>query len=400
MYIVLKYLNNLLKIWWFSMEDFLRTQFLTIILTIYSFFYTDRPYYILCASGLLLVVFTMENLLEKKSFLIIAVKIVLFLFICVLQEGVISFLLFGQAGYKRTGFVLPPFIYFLFQLFYNRKDFLMAFPLIIVNTLILFIISVLIWYLQNVTEKYIDYKKKLMDSVKQLALSGLAEKKLNHMLVMQNNVIERNARLEERENIIRNIHNSAGHTLTAASMALEAAGMLWETDPVMAADKTEAANERIKMGLEAIRHAVRVLDKEITNISISDFIMELEAVIDNFSMDTNIKVYFGMEMADGSLQIPHEHTEFLSGAVQELLSNGVKHGGADKFTVWLMADSMHILISVKDNGKSIFNSENALQKIQDGFGIKKIIAYVKKAGGSTVFKNDNGFYAEIIIPVL
>ena len=107
-----------------------------------------------------------------------------------------------------------------------------------------------------------------------------------------------------------------------------------------------------------------------------------------------------MEVASYDLQIPHEHTEFLSGAIKELLSNGVKHGDADKFTVWLIADSTHILVSVKDNGRSSFNNENALQKIQDGFGIKKIIAYTKKAGGSTVFKNDNGFYAEIMLPVL
>ncbi len=397
---MVKYLNSLLRIWGFSMEDFLRTQFLTIVLTIYSFFYTDSPYYILCASGLLLVVFTIENLLEEKNFLIIAVKIVLFLFICVLSKGFIYFLLFGQVGYKRTSFVLPSFVYFLFQVFYNKNHFITALPLIIANILILFAISVLIWYLQKVTEKYMDYKKRLMDSVKQLALSGLAEKKLNHMLLIQNSIIERNARLRERENISRNIHNSVGHTITAASMALEAAGMLWETDPQRAADKAEAANKRIKEGLESIRHAVRVLDEEVKNISISDFKMELEAVIDNFSMDTNIKIHFGMEVASYDLQIPHEHTEFLSGAIKELLSNGVKHGGADKFTVWLIADSTHILVSVKDNGKSSFNNENALQKIQDGFGIKKIIAYTKKAGGSTVFKNDNGFYAEIMLPVL
>ena len=144
---------------------------------------------------------------------------------------------------------------------------------------------------------------------------------------MQNNIIERNARLEERENISRNIHNSVGHTITAASMALEAAGMLWESDPLRAAEKTRVANERIKTGLESIRHAVRVLDEETENISIGDFKMELEAIIDNFKMDTDIKVYFDMELVSKpgqDIQIPHEHTEFLTGALRELLTNGVK----------------------------------------------------------------------------
>lgn len=381
------------------MVDFFRTQFLTIILTFYGLFYTDEPYYMLFTAGLLLVVFTIENLSEERNVLIIFVKVVLVLFLCILSKGFLLFLLFGQSGYKRTSFVVPPVVYLVFKVFCNAGSLLDVLPLIIVQAAVLFIISVLIWHIQVIIEKYTDYKNKVENSIKQLAVSGLAEKKLNHMLIMQNNIIERNARLEERENISRNIHNSVGHTITAASMALEAAGMLWETDPLRAADKTRVANERIKTGLESIRHAVRVLDEETENISIDDFKMDLEAVIDNFKMDTGIKVYFGIEVMGQDLQIPHEHTEFLTGAASELLTNGVKHGNADIFTIWLQADSTHIKVSVKDNGKSSFNSGNAPQKIENGFGIKKIIKYVQKAGGKTVFKNDNGFYAEIMMPV-
>ena len=207
-------------------------------------------------------------------------------------------------------------------------------------------------------------------------------------------------RSEERENISRNIHNNAGHMAAAASMALEAADMLWETDPARAADKARMANERIKAALGYIRHAVRVLDEEAKEIPINDFKMELDAVINNFVMDTEIKVYFDMEASEQELQIPHEHTEFLSGAVAELLTNGVKHGNADIFTIWMQADSTHLEISVLDNGQSGFNEDNSMKKIQNGFGIKKIINYVKKAGGSTLFKNENGFYAEIMLPVV
>ena len=271
--------------------------------------------------------------------------------------------------------------------------------MLIVKSIVVFALSVAIWYVQKAMEAYTDYKDKIILSMQKLALSGFAEKKLNHALIIQNNIIERNARLEERENISRNIHNSVGHTITAASMALDAAGMLWETDPGRAADKARIANERIQMGLEAVRHAVRVLDEESENIHIDDFKMEIEAIIDNFTMDTEIKVYFDMEIIGPGLWIPHEHTEFLTGAVEEFLVNGVKHGMADKFDIWLSADSTHLKISVADNGKSNFNSENAIQRIQNGFGIKKIIKYAEKAGGSTEFKNNNGFFAEVMIPL-
>lgn len=127
--------------------------------------------------------------------------------------------------------------------------------------------------------------------------------------------------------------------------------------------------------------------------------MELEAIIDKFTMDTEIKVYFDMEITGTELCIPHEHTEFLTGAVEELLVNGIKHGMADQFTIWLSADSTHLKISVADNGKSSFNSENARQRIQNGFGIKKIIKYAEKTGGRTEFNNNNGFFAAIMIPL-
>lgn len=379
------------------MYDFFRTQFLTAVLAFYGLFYTEYPYYLLCAAGLLMVVFTIEDILEESSFLITFIKAVFILFICLLSDGFLVFILYGQVFYKRTAFLMPPVIYLIFKVAYYRKNFLDYLPLVLVGMAVLFLVSVLVWYIQKTMEKYKDYRNKITNSMEMLAVSGLAEKKLNRVLVMQNNIIERNARLEERENISRNIHNNAGHMAAAASMALEAADMLWETDPGRAADKARLANERIKAGLEYIRHAVRVLDEKAENIPVSDFKMELEAVIDNFVMDTETRVYFDMEITEPDLQIPHEHTEFLSGAVAELLTNGVKHGNADMFTIWLQADSTHLEISVLDNGQSCFNSENSIQKIQNGFGLKKIINYVKKTGGSTVFKNENGFYAEIMI---
>lgn len=381
------------------MESFLRTQVLIIILAVYGLFYTNIPYYLLCTTGFLLFVFTIENISEERNNFIIIIKIMLVVMLCILSDGFLIFLLFGQAGYKRTNFILPAVIYISAQAVCNIGCFWNIFPVLLVKTVVLFVLSVIIWYIQKAMEAYINYRDKIILSMQKLALGGLAEKKLNHVLIMQNNIIERNARLEERENISRNIHNSVGHTITAASMALDAAGMLWDVDPGRAADKTRIANERIQMGLESVRHAVRVLDEESENIHINDFKMELESIIDNFTMDTEIKIYFDMEITRPELWIPHEHTEFLTGAVGELLVNGVKHGKADQFTIWLSADSGHLKISVTDNGNSSFNSGNAMQRIQHGFGIKRIIKYVEKAGGRTEFKNNNGFLAEIMIPL-
>lgn len=114
---------------------------------------------------------------------------------------------------------------------------------------------------------------------------------MNRELVIKNYLADKNARLEERENISRNIHNSVGHSITAAIMTLDAADLLSEKDPNQAREKLNAANRRIRTGLEAIRHAVRVLDEESESISAWDFLQELNDLTDSFVMDTTVQVY-------------------------------------------------------------------------------------------------------------
>lgn len=66
----------------------------------------------------------------------------------------------------------------------------------------------------------------------------------------------------ERENISRNIHNSVGHSITAAIMTLDAADMLYDVNPYEARKRMNDANNRIRVSLESIRRALRVLDDE------------------------------------------------------------------------------------------------------------------------------------------
>ena len=236
-------------------------------------------------------------------------------------------------------------------------------------------------------------------SMGRLALSELEEKKLNRSLLMQSAIAERNARLEERENISRSIHNSVGHTITAASVALDAAEVLWEADADRALKKVQTANERMKQGLASIRHAVRVLDDEAERITIDDFLLELSVIADKFMMDTDCQVHWDLEILAPELTIVHEHTEFLTGAVEELLSNGVRHGHANHFTLHLLADSGHMKLTVTDNGAGDFDEHNAYSRIQNGFGLRKILQYVERNGGAASFANENGFRAVISLPL-
>lgn len=342
---------------------------------------------------LLFTVYSLEDNLGKLRFMI---QLSISIIFAVLSGSTASYLIFYECRINKPAqFLLPPIVYFIVQMIMQE----LTFPYILCNILILVVLVLGIFLIEKLVISYISAKSHISHAVSVTAVNEMYEKKLNHELVMKNYLTEKNARLEERESISRNIHNSVGHSITAAIMTLDAADMLFETAPVKAREKMNAANERIRKSLNSIRHAVRVLDSESEFISMVDFIGELTAVIDSFVMDTAIQIRIDFSDSVHEQLIPHEHTEFLTGAVQELLTNGVRHGKANMFTVGLKTDSRHIKLIVLDNGRSDFSPQNAQKKIRNGFGLKKLISYAEKCGGSAIFENENGFQSAITLPL-
>lgn len=380
-------------------EEFIQAEALLLILTILSLSTSPYPYLCMLIAGVLMVVFTLRSLSEETDRLIFAVQVILSAVFAVAAGEALSFLIFYECRLgkrPRLQILFPSIVYCVYGVAVRRE----ALPQIICNLLILAAISGAFSLAGRLIENYLSAKTQISRAVSVTAVNEMYEKKLNKELTIKNFLADKNARLEERENISRNIHNSVGHSITAAIMTLDAADMLFDTSPDKAREKMNLANERIRTSLSAIRHAVRVLDSENEYISMSDFIKELNAVIDSFVMDTTIDVRTDFVNVDVDLCIPREHTEFLTGAVQELLTNGVRHGGADRFGLSLTADSGHIKLKLSDNGRSDFSEENCHERIRNGFGLKKLISYAEKCGGTAVFLNKSGFQSELTLPLI
>lgn len=267
-------------------------------------------------------------------------------------------------------------------------------------SVVLTVVSAVIFASEKCLVRYLDTKEKLNRSVSLCALGELSEKKLNEELRIKNYLAGRNARLEERENISRSIHNSVGHSITAAIMTLDAADMLFDSSPDKAREKISTANERIRDSLASIRRAVRVLDSEDNPIPASDLCDSMEAICKSFTMDTGITVKTNLEGCMPDMLIPPVHSEFFCSAVSELISNGIRHGNADVFFVSLTSDSRHLQLVVTDNGESSFCAENSRSAIQKGFGLKKIISYCEKNGGKAEFSNPAGFKSVVALPIV
>ena len=242
-------------------------------------------------------------------------------------------------------------------------------------------------------------KEEDMRRLRDYSLSEMHQIRKNKELVIKNYNSDRNARLLERENISRNIHNSVGHSITAALMTLEAADVLFDKDTDEAHRRMNEAGTRIRGSLSAIRSAVRALDEEAGDVTVKDLICYMDNILNEFLMDTERNCERIYDIISEDYLIPTEHAEFLTGALSELLTNGVKHGNATFFIVHLSGDRAHVRLSVADNGKSDYCDENSEQRIREGFGLKKLTSYAERCGGSTKFWNEGGFHAVIELPI-
>ena len=234
-----------------------------IILTIVSLLRTENPVALLICAGILMVAVTADSLESPLRYLKYPGALGFAVFGGVFASFAVLFLMDNLKPVLRvlaaTAFFLvcrgvimltadaeaPSFI---------AKSILYALLLAGIMTIIIFI--------RFSIKKMIIRKKEGLERLAKANLSELHERQLNRELKEQNYLAEKNARLVERENISRNIHNTVGHSITAAVMTLDAADMLFEVKPEEARTRMNDANERIRGSLESIRRAVRTLDEE------------------------------------------------------------------------------------------------------------------------------------------
>lgn len=373
--------------------------------------FSPFPYVSILLAGVLMILYTVKSFEEKTAFWTLFLQFLVSVAFCISMAGFLSFLVFYAMGNfsENESFVsefplknrrwikilFPAAMYAIISVIGRQAEP----PFIVVHVLLLLVFSAFLYFVEYLAGQYVAVKNQMNRALRVAAVNEMVEKKLNQELTVKNYLREQNARMEERENISRNIHNSVGHSITAAIMTLDAADMLYEAAPEKARLKMNTANDRIRESLSSIRQAVRILDTDNEILTLEELRGTLSAVAEQFSMDTMLRIFTDWDAVDGTLLISKAHTEFLTGALQELLTNGVKHGQADCFTITLNADSGHVRMKVTDNGKSDFSEDNRYERIQKGYGIKKLKSYIEKCGGTISIFNKQGFHVSITLPL-
>ncbi len=194
--------------------------------------------------------------------------------------------------------------------------------------------------------------------------------------------------LEERQRIAKEIHDTAGHSLTTVIMQTEAAKRIIEQNPTEAKAKIVAANLQAKHALEELRDGVHLLSGTSERVTLADALTD---ILHESTDGTGITAR--SEIADIAVS-PAKH-RFLCNTLKEGIANGLRHGGATAFWFEFKVEEGQIKFLLSDNGRGA-NEDFAL-----GFGLTTMQERARALGGEVAFfsDGDEGFEIHLSLPV-
>jgi two-component system sensor histidine kinase ChiS len=190
--------------------------------------------------------------------------------------------------------------------------------------------------------------------------------------------------LEERQRIAKEIHDTAGHSLTTVIMQTESAKLIVESNPEEAKSKIVAANLQARHALEELRDSVHLLSGSTAQ---KDLREELLGIIHESTDGTGIKIRSDID----ELSVSQSKHRFLCNTLKEGISNGLRHGGATAFWFECKREQDKIVFLLSDNGKG------ADGDIDKGFGLTMMEERACALGGEISFRSEDGEGFEICI---
>ncbi len=195
---------------------------------------------------------------------------------------------------------------------------------------------------------------------------------------------------EERNRIIREVHDSTGYTLTNITMMMEAAKSLIYSNPAKLMDILTKTKEISQSSLQQIRKTLRILGKEKEQVE--NPLHVLHRIFTTFEQATNVRVQ--VEYRNIGMAPQHLIDATLFRIVQESLTNAFWHGEATQVSVQFRYEENEGLTAIiADNGKGAAT-------ISEGIGLKSMREQLSEIGGSVSIQTikGSGFQLNICIP--
>ena len=194
--------------------------------------------------------------------------------------------------------------------------------------------------------------------------------------------------LEERQRIAKDIHDTAGHSITTVIMQTEAAKLILDKNPEDAKSKIIAANLQAKHALEELRESVHLLSGNLGKQTLEN---ALQGIINESTDGTGIKIRSDID----DIAVSDAKYRFLCNTLKEGISNGLRHGRATAFWFELKETEGKINFLLSDNGSGV-----NINEMKEGFGLTGMSKRAESLGGELWFVSepDEGFEIHLTLP--
>lgn len=194
--------------------------------------------------------------------------------------------------------------------------------------------------------------------------------------------------IEERNRISKEIHDTAGHSLTTVIMQTEAAKLLVDKDPEEAKRRISAANLQAKTCLEQMRMSVHLLSGRHENTTLKEY---LEGILEETADGTGLTIRSKID----DIELNDEAERFLANTLREGIANGIRHGKSTAFLFELKDKGNYVEFLLSDNGMGA-----DMKTFKEGFGLSGIRAKAESLGGMIHFSSekDEGFEILLSLP--
>ena len=204
---------------------------------------------------------------------------------------------------------------------------------------------------------------------------------INAELRATRQLVAESSRSEERLRIARELHDLAGHHLTALTLNLESAKHRLTDD---ARTDVEAALRTSRQLLTDIRSEVSAM-RDLSGVR---FDRALEALATSVSRPRiRLDIPEGLVVADGNSAME------LLRCIQEITTNAARHGAASTLDVHILQDAQSMQIVARDDGRGA-------RAIAEGNGLLGIRERIHALGGGVEYESpaEGGFVVRLHVP--
>ena len=245
-----------------------------------------------------------------------------------------------------------------------------------------------VFAIMYIVKHEIKQRRKLSETMYELKIKSKQLENTYMKLKDTSEELEELTIVKERNRIAREIHDTVGHTLTTVLLEMEAGERLISIAPDAAVEKIRLAKTQVRKGLQDIRESVKTLQ---SGKELMEFVPSLELLMEETTKHGDIFIKYDIKELP---KLSATQEKAIYRALQEGLTNGLRHGKSTAFVFLLDYENENLRFSLQDNGKGA-------QTFVKGFGLTAMEERVKELGGVISLQSvpNEGFNVSITIPV-